>query len=50
MSGEQNHCKQNLLTSDLTDAKSPLSEAKKHHDFRVTLCIHFVSTNAEFYC
>jgi len=28
--------------------KSPLSEAKKHHNFQVTLCIHFVTTKVDF--
>jgi len=28
--------------------KSPLSEPGKHHNFQVTLCLHFVSTNVEF--
>ena len=27
---------------------SPLSEAKKHPDFQVTSCHHFVTTNADF--
>jgi hypothetical protein len=28
--------------------KAPLSEAKKHPDFQVTQCFHFVTTNANF--
>ena len=27
---------------------SPLSGAEKHHNFQVTLCLHFVTTNANF--
>jgi len=32
--GEQNCRKQKLWTSEITDAKSPLSEAEKHLDFQ----------------
>ena len=28
--------------------KSPLSEAEKHPDFKVTSCHHFVTTNTDF--
>jgi hypothetical protein len=28
--------------------KSPLSKAKKHPDFQVTSCLHFVTTNVDF--
>ena len=34
--------------SDITDAKSPLSKAKKHPDFGVTLCLRNVSTRTNF--
>ncbi len=34
--------------SDITDVKSPLSKAKKHPDFQVTSCLHFVTTNPNF--
>jgi hypothetical protein len=27
---------------------SPLLGAKKHPDFQVTLCLHFVTTNVDF--
>ena len=29
--------------------KSPLSGAEKHHDFQVTSCHHFVTTDVEFH-
>ena len=28
--------------------KTPISKAEKHRNFQVTLCIHFVTTNANF--
>jgi len=34
MSGKQNCRKQKLQKSDITDAKPPLSKAKKHPDFQ----------------
>jgi len=49
-SGEQNCHKKKLWMSDITEAKSPLSGAKKHPDFQVTLCLHFVTTNPNFAC
>ena len=30
------------------DGKPPLSVAKKHPEFQVTLCRHFVTTNVDF--
>jgi hypothetical protein len=32
----------------MTDAKSPLSGAEKHHNFQVTSFHHFVSTDVSF--
>ena len=36
-SGERSYHKQKQWMSDITDAKSPLSGAEEHSDFRVTL-------------
>jgi len=47
-SGEQNCLKEKLWTSDIIDAKPPLSESEKHPDFQVTSCHHFVTTNVDF--
>jgi hypothetical protein len=32
----------------IIEAKSPLSEAKKHPDFKVTSRLHFDTTNIKF--
>jgi hypothetical protein len=60
---EQSCHKKKLLNSDMAPEKlpilasgkiseffekSPLSGAKKHPDFQVTLCLHFVTTNPNF--
>ncbi|MHC4638893.1 MAG: hypothetical protein ACYTBP_15365 [Planctomycetota bacterium] len=34
--------------SDIIEATSPLSRAKKHPDFQVTSCHHFGTTTADF--
>jgi len=47
-SGEQNCLKQKLWNSEITVSKPPISGAKKHTDFQVTLCLQNVTTNVDF--
>jgi len=62
-SGEQNCRKKKLLNIEIAPQigsifvsckipeffkKSPLPEAKKHPDFQVTACLHFVTTIVDF--
>jgi hypothetical protein len=45
LTSEMQNCRQRKLQSN---DKSPLSGAKKHPDFQVTACYHFVTTIVNF--